>query len=62
MPPIDFIPWKDYILYTLLTEGRRPEASSERSKVRSPRPAGMPVPGGPGLHLEVTMDLPPGAG
>jgi len=21
----------------------------------------MPVPGGPGLHLEVTKDLPPGA-
>jgi len=30
--------------------------------MRFPRPAGMPDPGGSGLHLEVTTDLPPGAG
>ena len=29
--------------------------------MRHPLPAGMPVPGDPGLHLEVTTDLPPGA-
>src|SRR5215213_843395 len=29
--------------------------------MRFPRPAGMPVPGDPGLHLEGTKILPPGA-
>jgi hypothetical protein len=35
---------------------------TKRSEGRSPRPAGMPDPGAPGLHLEVNTDLPPGAG
>ena len=38
-----------------------PGRTKEGSLTRFPRPAGMPVPGDPGLHLEVTTDLPPGA-
>jgi hypothetical protein len=35
--------------------------AGELPATRFPRPAGMPVPGDPGLHLEVTTNLPPGA-
>ncbi len=62
IPPLDSIPTRIYIPIVLLAEGRSREASLGWGRMRFPRPAGMPVPGDPGLHPEVTTDLLPGAG